>query len=96
MGNMQQQQADMAEKLKEITIQIEQDGVKVIGNASKAISDIQIEDALCNVERKEELQDLLMIAVDNFIKSADAEQEKMSQQILNNILPGGMGSIFGQ
>lgn len=96
---MQEKQAEMQKKLAEIKVEAEAgDGVvKVTASANRQINDIKI-----NPEFKyddiEELEDLILIAVNRALgKAAEIEQQE-AQKMLSEMLPPGMGnlgSLFG-
>lgn len=95
MGNMQSHQEEMQKQLKQVEIELERDGLTIKGNAARDIHDIAIDDALLDVERKEELQDILINVISLFNEAADAEQASRTQGLLDSILPGGMGGLGG-
>lgn len=67
--------------------------VKVVANGNRIIKDIQIADGLLTPERKEELQDLLLIACEKALNNA----EQVSQAEMMNLMGGmGLGKLFGK
>ena len=104
LEKMQQQQKELQGALKQITIKGNSpDGsVKVTANAAREITDIEIDDSLLSAEEKEKLQDMLILALNDTILKAAAEEKKASEQMLKNVLPGGLdmfgglGNLFGK
>ena len=95
MGNMQAQQAEMQKRLKEMPIEVSREGLRIKGNAAKEVHDVEISDELSGVDNKEQLQDLLIAIFTEFNALADSEQEKLTQNLLNDVLPGGLGGLGG-
>nr|MBP6695872.1 YbaB/EbfC family nucleoid-associated protein [Saprospiraceae bacterium] len=59
LENMKEQQAAMQKKLQALEVSSSLQGITIQGNANLDISQIQIDDALVDITRKEELIDLL-------------------------------------
>lgn len=95
MGNMQAHQEEMQKQLKQIEVKMSRDGITITGNAARDIHDIKIDEALMNVERAEEVQDMLINVISLFNEAVDAEQASRTQGLLDSILPGGMGGLGG-
>ena len=70
--------------------------VKVIANANRKIKDVLISDEMMHPDRKEELQDLVQIAIDKAMKSADDVSQSEMQALMGSIMPGGLGSLLGK
>lgn len=95
MGNMQAQQEQMQEKLKAIIITHEQNGIHVEMNALQEILNIEIDEQYLSVERKEELQDVMIVAINGALQKANDSQQSENATMLNDLLPGGLGGMFG-
>lgn len=98
-GNIQEKQAEMQKKLSTINVEAEAgDGaIKVTANAARQIIDIKI-----NLDFKfndyEELEDLLLTAVNRAIGKAAEIEAAESQKMISEMLPpgfGNLGSLFG-
>lgn len=96
MGNMESQKEEMAEKLGQIPLKVEREGIVIEGNANREISDITIDNRFFTIENKEELQDLMISTLSTFNRMADEEQGKITQDMLDNLFQGGLGGMFGQ
>jgi DNA-binding YbaB/EbfC family protein len=67
--------------------------VKVTANGNRIIKDIVIADALMTPERKEELQDLILIACEKALQQA----ENVSQAEMVKLMGGmNLGNLFGK
>ncbi len=98
-GDMQAKQAEMQKKLAEIKVEGDAgDGkVKVTATANRQISDIKI-DPNFKYSDIEELEDLVLIAVNRAIAKAAEVEQTEAQKMLNDMLPpglGGLGNLFG-
>jgi DNA-binding protein YbaB len=93
-----QQKADEIKKrLDTISVYGEVEGgkVKVTATANKAITAIDIDDELHKNAEKEELEELLLTAINKALVQAEqvsaAEMQTMTKDML-----GGLGGMFGQ
>ena len=98
-GNIQEKQAEMQKKLSTINVEAEAgDGaIKVIANAARQIIDIKINPNF-NFNDYEELEDLLLTAVNRAISKAAEIEAAESQKMISEMLPpgfGNLGSLFG-
>lgn len=95
MGNMQEKQDEMAKKLKEIKLKHEGDGFIIEVNAAKEVLNVELPKALMNADGQEELQDLLIVQLNRALEKAEEAQAKESSSMINDLLPGGLGGMFG-
>ncbi len=96
MGNMKAQQEEMERTLKAIKIDHTFDGISVQINAAKEILNIDIKPDYLGEERKEELEDKLILVLSEVMKKADAVSAEKASGMINSILPGGLNGMFGQ
>lgn len=96
-GNMQQQQEAMRLKLAEIIVEAESgDGaVKVKSNANREILDIAIDKSKLDGEDTEQLQDLLLTAVNRALEKAQVKEQAETQKMISDLLPPGLGGLSG-
>ena len=94
MGNMQQKQEELQNKLRDTIINYAEDGYNIQLNALKEIKNIDFPSELLTDERKEELTDLLIIHLNRAFVKADEKANSESSSLINDILPGGMGNLF--
>ena len=71
------------------------DAVIVTANANKEILNIHIDHNKITLNDVEELEDLILIAVNRVLEKAGIEQEKASKSLMNEMLPPGLGGLFG-
>ena len=96
LGNVQAQQEQLQNKLKGIKINHDQNGISIELNAAKEILNISIDESFFQTERQEELQDLLIVSLNRAIQKAEDVQANESSSMINDLLPGGLGGMFGQ
>ena len=99
-GNFEEIQKNLQAKLESISVEHDAgDGmVKITGTAAKSINGISINLELLNKERAEELEDLLIVAVNNFIIEADAKAAAETQNLMTGFLPPDLdlGGLLGK
>ena len=96
-GNVQQQQEEMKKKLATITVVGEAgDGaVKVTASANREILDISIDKSKLDWDDVEQVQDLLLAAVNNALEKASVEEQAEAQKLISGMIPPGMSGLFG-
>lgn len=94
MGNIEKQQMEMQKRLALIPVEVEIEGIKVIGNGTKAITNLEIEANLIHVENKEMLEDILLTAVNRFVEQAALIESREAQSLMGNMLPPGFEDMF--
>jgi DNA-binding YbaB/EbfC family protein len=97
-GNVEQQQEEMRKKLAEVTVTADAGGgaVTVTANANREILDVKIDKSKLDWEDLEEVQDLLVAAVNNALEKAMVEEQAETQKLISQMLPPGMGGLFGR
>ena len=98
MQNMQRQQEELQKKLAEIFVEAEAgDGaVTVKAGADLHIENVRIDPAKIDVQDREQLEDLLVVALNRALDEAKQKAAVESNKLLSSILPfGDMGSMFG-
>lgn len=95
LGNLQENQEKMKEALAAITVEAEVgDGaVKIQANAAREILNISIDKEKVSLEDTEELEDLLIVAMNRVIELASAKEAEESQKMVSNMLPPGMEGL---
>lgn len=95
-GDMEAQQKAMREKLAEVIVEAEAgDGaIKVSANANREITNISVNPDWLKGAEVEELEDLLLVAINRALQSAQEKEAAETQQLLQNMLPPGMGDFF--
>ena len=97
-GNIEEQQEELQQKLQSIELESSVlDGAVVVkGNAKREILDIVIDDSKIDTSDIEQLQDLLVTAVNDLILMATEAEQVESQKLIKDIMPPGLGGLFGK
>ncbi|MBL7781506.1 MAG: YbaB/EbfC family nucleoid-associated protein [Saprospiraceae bacterium] len=96
LGNLQKQQEELQQKLAGIFVEAEAgDGaVTVKAGADLHIENIRIDPAKVDVSDREQLEDLLVVALNRALELARQEAAAESNKLLGNLMPGGMDQLF--
>ncbi len=96
----QQKAEEVKKRLDSISVFGETEGgkVRVVASASKEIREVTIdEEFLKQLQDKEELEELLVVALNKALQQAEnvsqAEMQVVSQDLLGGL--GGLGNLFG-
>lgn len=97
MGDMKSKQQEMSESLSQIEVDANSgDGAVVVkANANNEILNIRIDKNKIALDDVEELEDLILIAINRALVEAGKEQEKASQALMKDMMPPGLGNLFG-
>ena len=93
MKNMQSQQEEMQSTLKKIKLSVSKNGVSIEANAAREILNISIDQEL--MSDKEQLEDMLIVAMNDISKAIQEQEAMASQEMMNKMLPGGLSSLSG-
>jgi len=95
-GDMEAQQKAMREKLAEFIVESEAgDGaVKISANANREITNINIDPTFLKNAEAEELEDLLLVAINRALNSALEKEADETQQLLKDMMPPGLDGFF--
>jgi len=98
LAEAQQKAEEVKRKLDAISVEgeVANGKVKVIANGNKKVSDIFISDELMTLDKKEELQDLLILAIENAMNAAENVSASEMQALMSTMMPGGLGSLLGK
>ncbi|MBX2878149.1 MAG: YbaB/EbfC family nucleoid-associated protein [Saprospiraceae bacterium] len=96
-GQMEEQQKALREKLAGISVEAEAgDGaVKIIANATREITNIKIDPSIIDPQDPEQLEDLLLVAINRALEAAATKEAAESQKLISSMLPPGMGGLLG-
>lgn len=92
MQQMQQKMNEQQASLNDISIEVEagEGKIKIIATAAKHIKNISIDPTLLEGEADvEEIEDLLVIAVNRALEKADAVSKEQMTGLANGLLPPG-------
>ncbi|WP_257669490.1 YbaB/EbfC family nucleoid-associated protein [Parapedobacter tibetensis] len=92
-----QKAEEIKKRLDNISVVGEAEGglIKVTATANKEVTDIIIDPVLFSNSDKEELEELLVVAINNALKQADNISQTEMQAATQDML-GGLGGLFGQ
>lgn len=96
-GQVEEQQKALKEKLGKITVEgIAGDGaITVTSTASREIVNISINKDLLDMEDVEQIEDLVMVAVNRALEKAALKEAEATQGLLKDMLPPGFDNLFG-
>lgn len=95
---VQQKAEEVKKRLNNVFVTGEAEGgkIKVTANGNKLITAIEVDQSFLSSADKEELEELLAVAVNKAIAQAEnanqAEMQAMSQDMLGGL--GGLGNLF--
>lgn len=95
LGNFQEKQKQIQEKLDslELTGKSTDGAVEVIATANRKIKNINIDMSKLDLSSSDQLEDLLVVTINNVMDEAAIEAEKASKEMMNDMLPPGMGGL---
>jgi DNA-binding YbaB/EbfC family protein len=94
-GDMKAKQKEMTDKLARIQVigSSPEDAVKVTANGAKEIVSIEFNWDKLDLNDKEQLEDFILLATNDALAKAGEEAEILSQQMISEMLPGGLGGL---
>jgi len=94
-GDMQEKQEALRKKLGEMRLEADAgDGkVKVTANGNREIINISIDPTVITPDDTEQLEDLLLVAINRAISLAAETEAAESQKLIQDMLPPGMGGL---
>jgi nucleoid-associated protein EbfC len=94
LGGMEEKQEAMRQTLASATVTGKADGITVTANGNRDIINIQIDPAI--LTDKEQLEDLLVVAINRALKAALELEGEAAQKLLQESLGsfGGLSSLF--
>ena len=100
MGNMEERQKELKSKLAEMIVEAEAgDGaIKVTANANREIVNISINKDALDWDDQEQVEDIVMVAVNRVLEKAAKKEAEESQNLIKDMLPPGfcgMSDLFG-
>lgn len=91
-GNFEQKQAELAAKTASIVVEATVGGIKVVANGNKEVVNIAILDPSV-LEDKEQLEDVLMAAVNRALADAGEKAAEMMEKSMEEMMPPGLGGL---
>lgn len=98
LGNMEEKQQAMREKLNSVFVEAETGGVKVTANANREITNISIDKEAIDLEDMEQLEDLLTVTINQALEKAMNKEAAETQKMMKDMMPpglDGLGNLFG-
>lgn len=96
MGQMQEMQAKMQEKLRQIEVTESAGGnlIKVTVNGVREVINISIDPSLLGGDDAEAVEDMLLVAMNRALEKAAQVEAQEGQSIMKNMMPGGLEGLF--
>jgi len=94
-GDMQEKQEALRKQLGELRLEAEAgDGmIKVTVNGNREIVNISIDPKVITPDDTEQLEDLLLVAINRATALAATTEAEASQKLIQDMLPPGMGGL---
>jgi len=92
LQEMKQKTEEAKARLDNISVKGEANGVQVIASGNREIKDVIIPEGITDPE---ELQDLLVLAINKALENAKNVEESEMRGSMSDLLPGGLGGMFG-
>ena len=96
-GDMKGKQAEMKARLAEEILEAEvgQGAIRIKANANREIVDINIDTEKLDIQDTDQLEDLLVIAVNQVLELAAEREAAEAQHMIKDMIPPGLGGLFG-
>lgn len=94
LNEAKQKAEEMKAKLEAITVEGSAQGITVTANANKKIIAINIEADLLKTENKEQVEELLLNAIERALEQAENISAAEMRAMMGGMIPG-LGNLFG-
>lgn len=93
----QQKAEEIKKRLETISVfgEVESGKIRVVANANKQIQEVVIDPEFLKLADKEELEELLVTAINKALTQADQISQSEMQAVTQDML-GGLGGMFGK
>ena len=97
MKQMEEMQAKMQEQLAQQSFEGEAGGgaVKVSCDGTRTVQNVSIDAEQVDTDDLEALEDLFVVAANRALEKAAAYEAQQAGGMMDNMLPGGLGSLLG-
>ena len=97
MNQMQEMQEQMQKQLaaQSFTAEAGGDAVTVTCSGAREITNVKINPELLDPEDAEGLEDLIVVAANRALAKAVEYEQGQAGSMMNTMLPGGLGGLFG-
>lgn len=89
LQEMQQQMAQVQARLETLSVTADAEGISITANGNRRITNISIDTTVVDTTDAEQLEDLLMVAVNRAMEQADALNAAETQKVASGMLPPG-------
>jgi nucleoid-associated protein EbfC len=95
-GDMEAKQKALQEKLAEMIVSADVAGgkIKVSANCLREVTNINIDAEWLKSADHEELEDLLLSAVNRVLEEAQAKEAAEGEQLMKDMMPPGLDGLF--
>ena len=95
LGNMEEKQKEMRQRLAEITVEGSAGGGAVVvkANANREILNISIQKDLIDPAEQEQLEDLIVVATNRALELAQDKEAQETENLLKGMMPPGLGNF---
>ncbi|PHI21571.1 nucleoid-associated protein, YbaB/EbfC family [Lewinellaceae bacterium SD302] len=95
MNQMNEMQEKMQKQLAEQSFTAEAGAVKVTCNGARQFTDISIDASKTDTNDPEELEDLLLVAINEALGKAAEYESGQAGGMMKDMLPPGLSGLFG-
>ena len=97
MGQLQEMQGRLKEKLRSIEVEATagEGAVRVRMNAARELLNVHLDTERLDMTDTEHIEDLLVVAVNRALAEAAAKEAAEGHQLVQGMLPPGLGNLFG-
>jgi nucleoid-associated protein EbfC len=97
MGNMKERQAELQASLSRITVEASagEGAIQVVAAANRQVLNIRIDKDRIDVSDTEQLEDLLLVAVNRALDLATQKERDATQDLVKSMLPPGFDHLLG-
>ena len=99
LGQMQQQQEALQQRLSEMRLEESSDGVSVTVSGTREVIAVKVDEQILQDGDVEQLEDLLLVSLNRALAKAAETEQAEAQKLMSGMLPGGMeglSGLFGQ
>jgi DNA-binding protein YbaB len=91
LGDIQKRAEEMKKRMNNNTVTGEAEGIKATVTANRKLVNIEISDELIKAGDKEQLEDLVTIAINRALEKAEGVNEAETAAAYKDLLPPGFG-----
>ncbi len=95
MNQMQEMQEQMKKQLAEQSFTGQAGPVSVTCSGAREITNVKINTSEIDLADAEALEDLILVATNRALEKAAEYEASQAGSMMNNMLPGGLGGLFG-